>query len=377
MVRQATEARLGRLWDLYVKPTRPTEEPLDRRRRIAHRVLLGLGICVAGMAVVSAGIGAIPIAPTQVLSVVLAWLGLPVAHDVPAQHVAVLEVIRLPRIALGLLVGASLAVAGATMQGLFRNPLADPGLMGVSSGAALAAVAVIVLGQTLAPGALVALGSFALPAAAFAGGIGVTTLIYALGRRGGRVVVATMLLAGIAVNALAGAAIGVLTFISTDIQLRTLTFWTMGSLGGSTFGTIWPALLLMAAALVWMLRLARPLNVYLLGEREARHLGIDTDRLKHRAVLGTAMAVGAAVAVSGIIGFVGLVVPHLLRLMLGPDNRWVLPGSALLGAGLLTLADLAARMVLLPAELPIGLVTSIVGGPFFLWLLVRQRGLYA
>jgi iron complex transport system permease protein len=259
------------------------------------------------------------------------------------------------------------------MQGLFRNPLADPGLIGVSSGAALGAVATIVLAPALSISAGAWTGAFLLPLAAFAGGVIATLVVYRLATSNGQTSVATMLLAGIAINAVAGAGTGMLTFIADDDQLRDLTFWSLGSLGGATWtslAAIAPCVLLCVAATPF---LSRSLNAMLLGESEARHLGIHTETVKRLVILGAALAVGASVAVAGVIGFIGLVVPHLLRLAFGPDHRLLLPGSALFGATLLIGADLLARVIVQPAELPIGIVTALVGGPFFLWLLLRDR----
>jgi iron complex transport system permease protein len=275
--------------------------------------------------------------------------------------------IRLPRVVLGVLVGAGLSVSGAAMQGLFRNPLADPALVGISSGAALGAVVTIVLGTALPDGWAEMAGPFLLPLAAFAGGALATLLVYRLATSGGRTSVATMLLAGVAINAVAGAGTGLMTFLADDDQLRDLMFWTLGSLGGATWTRLAVVAPLILIGVAVTLPLARPLNALLLGEAEAGHLGIDTQRVKRRVITLAALVVGAATAVSGIIGFIGLVVPHLLRLALGPDHRLLLPGSALLGA------DLLARTVVAPAELPIGIVTALVGGPFFLWLLLRDR----
>jgi len=330
--------------------------------------LIVLGVLLLAAVLLNVGIGAVRIPPSQVAAILLGQLG--VALDVPyaPQQEAVLLAIRLPRVLLGVLVGAALAVAGAAMQGLFRNPLADPGLLGVSSGAALAAASVIVLGGTLGVS-----GAWLLPVAAFLGGLLVTLLVYRLATTGGRTAVATMLLAGVAVNALAGSGVGFLTFLADDAQLRDLTFWSLGSLGGVTWRSLAAAAPLMLAAILVLPRFARPLNAFLLGEAEAGHLGVRVEVVKVGTVLLTACAVGAAVSVSGIIGFVGLVVPHLLRLAVGPDHRVLLPGSVLLGASLLLLADLVARTVVAPAELPIGIVTSLVGGPFFLWLLLKFR----
>ena len=284
-----------------------------------------------------------------------------------SQH-AVLFSIRLPRLLLTMIVGSALAVSGAAIQGLFRNPLADPGLIGISSGAALAVALVIVLAGPVGG----AFGLYSLSLAAFAGGFVTCLLIFRFARLTGTFSVTYMLLAGIAINALAGAATGFLMYISDDDQLRMLTFWTMGSLGGA----LWPAVIVVASVVVpstiLLTRNARELNILLLGEDEARHLGVNSERLKHIIILCAALSVGAAVAVSGIIGFVGLVVPHLIRLTIGPDHRLLIPASALLGAILLIVADTLARTLVAPAEMPVGILTSLVGGPFFLWLLVKQ-----
>ncbi|PDS28919.1 FecCD family ABC transporter permease [Rhizobium phaseoli] len=266
--------------------------------------------------------------------------------------------IRLPRTILGFLIGASLAVSGTVMQGLFRNPLADPGLVGVSSGASLGAVAMIVLGSGLAAPLQALLGIYALPAAAF---------------RHGQTSVATMLLAGIALGALTLALTGLLIYMANDQQLRDLTFWSMGSLAGATWTKIaaaGPIILLSFTALPFM---ARGLNAITLGEAAAFHMGIPVQRLKNIAIVGVAAASGASVAVSGGIGFVGIVVPHILRMAIGPDHRFLLPAAALLGGSLLIFADVLARTLVAPAELPIGIITAAVGGPFFLWILLRQR----
>jgi iron complex transport system permease protein len=279
----------------------------------------------------------------------------------------------LPRVVLGVLVGAALAMSGAAMQGLFRNPLADPGLLGVSSGAGLAAVGVIVLGDTLRETLPFLSSLWLLPVASFLGGLCMTLLVYSLATVNGRTLVTTMLLAGVAIGALSGALTGLLTFVADDDQLRDITFWSLGSLGGVTWK---PLLVVTPFLLVPMLvvpRLARALNVFLLGEAEAGHLGIRTERVKLLLIFLTALAVGAAVSVSGVIGFVGLLVPHLLRLVMGPDHRTLLPACLLLGASLLLFADLVARTIVAPAELPIGIVTSLVGSPFFLYLLLQNR----
>lgn len=270
--------------------------------------------------------------------------------------------IRLPRVLFALVTGAALAICGATMQALFRNPLAEPGLVGISLGGALGAVAAIVLGAG---------GFFLTASAAFTGSLAATACAYTLGRRVQGV--AGLLLAGIAINAVCGALIGLLTFMASDAQLRDLTFWNMGSLAGAR----WPILAFLAPWTLfwclWLMRQWRPLNALLLGEREAQHLGFALSRLRRKLILATALVVGPLVAATGGIGFVGLVVPHLVRMALGANHRWLLPACILAGAVALALADWLARIVVVPAELPIGLVTALVGGPFFLWLLARGR----
>ena len=213
-----------------------------------------------------------------------------------------------------------------------------------------------------------------LSASAFAGGLLVTGLVFRLGRRAGQTSVAYMLLAGVALTALSGAVIGLLTYLADDATLRSLTFWNLGSLNGASYARLWPLLLVAAAVALWLPRRARALNALLLGESEARHLGFDVERLKRELVLCTALGVGAAVAAAGMIGFIGLVVPHLVRLLVGPDHRVLLPASLLAGASLLLFSDLLARLLLAPAELPIGIVTALLGAPFFLYLLMRGRG---
>nr|WP_307324450.1 MULTISPECIES: iron chelate uptake ABC transporter family permease subunit [Pseudomonas] len=321
----------------------------------------------------SLALGPVSLPLGDTLRAALRLLGLPLATDASVQQAElILSQIRMPRTLLGLAVGMVLALCGVAMQGLFRNPLADPGLVGVSSGAALGA-AVAIVGGAAFGGLPEAFAPYLLSACAFVGGLLVTALVYRLGRCDGQTNVATMLLAGIALTALAGAAIGLFTYLADDATLRTLTFWNLGSLNGASYARLWPLLLATLAVVLWLPRRARALNALLLGESEARHLGFDVERLKRELVFCTALGVGAAVAAAGLIGFIGLVVPHLMRLLVGPDHRLLLPASALAGASLLLLADLVARLALAPAELPIGIVTALIGAPFFLYLLVRGR----
>jgi iron complex transport system permease protein len=258
------------------------------------------------------------------------------------------------------------------MQGMFRNPLADPGLVGVSSGAALAAVATIALGNRYAAPWIATLGAYALPVSAFCGGIATTAVLVGIVGRQGQLAVGTLLLAGIGLAALNAALMGLIAFASDDRELRDLTLWTLGSLSGASwpkvFGVL-PFAFVLAAVLP---RLIRGLNGLLLGEAEAFHLGVDVERTKRTIVVVTSAAVGAAVAVAGIVGFVGIVVPHMVRQLAGPDHRAVLPASALLGAALVVTADVVARMLMRPAELPLGVVMAIIGAPVFLHMVVRR-----
>ncbi len=338
-----------------------------------YRLFVLLGVMLAVATALSLALGPVSISVQDLAKVLARNLGFAVTST-PALEQAQLIVsqIRLPRALLGLTVGAVLALSGVAMQGLFRNPLADPGLIGVSSGAALGA-AVAIVGGAMLGGMPAAWSPYILSVCAFAGGLTVTALVYRLGRRDGQTHVATMLLAGIALAALAGAAIGLFTYLADDATLRSLIFWNLGSLNGASYARLWPLLLITLAVAVWLPRRAKALNALLLGESEARHLGFAVEKLKRELVFCTALGVGAAVAAAGMIGFIGLVVPHILRLAVGPDHRILLPASALAGASLLLFADLAARLMLAPAELPIGIVTALIGAPFFLYLLLRSR----
>lgn len=336
-------------------------------------LFIALGLLLVLVLWLSLALGPVSLPLGDTMRAALRLLGLPLTADASVQQAElIMAQIRMPRTLLGLTVGMVLALCGVAMQGLFRNPLADPGLVGVSSGAALGA-AVAIVGGAAFGGLPEAFAPYLLSACAFVGGLLVTALVYRLGRRDGQTNVATMLLAGIALTALAGAAIGLFTYLADDATLRTLTFWNLGSLNGASYARLWPLLLATLAVALWLPRRARALNALLLGESEARHLGFDVERLKRELVFCTALGVGAAVAAAGLIGFIGLVVPHLMRLLVGPDHRLLLPASALAGASLLLLADLVARLALAPAELPIGIVTALIGAPFFLYLLVRGR----
>lgn len=344
--------------------------PGDRSTR-ARILIVVLAIIMAGMAFISLHIGAVSLSFAESITALLDFAN---EGSNTRAHIILWD-IRIPRTLLGLLVGSSLAMAGTTMQGLFRNPLADPGLVGVSGGASLAAVSAIVLAPSLLAGIIDPDHPFLLPAAAFFGSFVTTYLLYRIATRQGQTSVATMLLAGIAIGALTAAMVGMLTFISDDQQLRDLTFWNMGSLGGATWPKILAALPFMLLAYLVSPFLARGLNALVLGEADAMYMGIPVQPLKRTIIVVVALSVGASVAVSGAIGFVGIVVPHVLRLVIGPDHRFLLPASGLLGAILLVGADMISRTIVAPTELPIGIITAAMGAPFFLWLLLRQRSI--
>lgn len=340
--------------------------------RWAPRTVLTLGgLLLATAFAVGSARGAYSISLPQLFDV-LAGLLSSGAHTSP-EHLVFVN-IRLPRLLLGIAAGAGLGMAGALLQGLFRNPLADPGLIGISSGAALAAAATIVAGSLWLPMLPRTLGSWTLVLMAFSGGLVATVMIYALAQADGGTRMGLMLLAGVAVNALAGAGLGFLSFLATDEQLRNIQFWLLGSLGGARWSAVILVFAIVSVAVGLGLMRAGALNAIALGEGQAALLGVEVEREKRWIVLICALAVGAVTATTGIIGFVGLIAPHWVRLVAGPDHRVVLPASALLGAALVLAADVVARTMMQPAELPLGVLTAFIGVPLFLAMLRRFKG---
>jgi iron complex transport system permease protein len=325
-------------------------------------IALGLGLALSIL--LNLMLGAVPVPAAQVSAALIP------GFDADPAAAMVVRDIRLPRLLAALAVGAALAVSGAALQALFRNPLADPGLLGVSTGAALGAALWLVAGAGLAAAVGPALAPFGLPLASFAGALAAIGLVIGLGSRAGPSATILMLLVGIGVNALGGAVIGLITYISTDAQLRALSVWLLGTLAQVEWVVLGPALAIVSLTAIGLLRTARLLDLLALGEDGARHLGVDVPRLRLLLAVQTAMAVGAAVSVAGIIGFVGLVVPHMLRLLVGPGHRSLLPLVAMGGALAVSIADLLARLVALPAEVPVGVVMACVGAPAFLWVLL-------
>ncbi|MFF4239099.1 FecCD family ABC transporter permease [Actinomadura geliboluensis] len=339
-----------------------------RPARLRGTLLIG-GLAAALVAAVIAGasLGQVNIPPAEVLGSLAHRLGLDIGPTPSGpQADNALWVVRFPRVALAVVTGAALGCGGAMMQGVFGNPLAEPGVIGVSSGAATGAAAVIVFGLT-------AFGGWTVVLAAFAGGLATTLLVYAVSRAGGRTEVVTLLLTGIAVNAVTSAALGLLMFASGNDALRAITSWQLGSLASAT----WPAVAAVApcaaAGIAVACACARRLDVLALGERSARQLGVDVERLRFTGIAVIALTTSAAVAFSGIIAFIGLVVPHLVRMAAGPGHRVLIPASALGGAVLVVAADAVARTSIAYQELPLGVLTALVGGPFFFWLLRRTR----
>jgi iron complex transport system permease protein len=335
--------------------------------RISPTLLFpALAVALVLAMVLSVGIGAVSIAPQQVVAIIFNHLGIHLDVAYTQQQDSVVWSIRLPRVVLAVLVGSGLAVSGAALQGMFRNPLADPGLIGVSSGAALGAVIALGLG-------IAWFGIATTPLFAFAGGVATAVIGYGLARHDGRTEVVTLVLAGIALNTIAGAGTSIVTFIANDAQLRAIIFWSMGSLGSATWENVAAASPFVLIGLAASLRWGHPLNLMVLGEREARHLGVDTERVRISVIILTALMTGATVAVAGIIAFVGLIVPHVVRLVAGPNHRILLPASALGGALLIVIADLVARTIISPLELPLGVLTALIGGPFLLILMLHTR----
>ncbi len=280
--------------------------------------------------------------------------------------------IRLPRVILCAFVGAALSVSGALMQALFRNPIVEPGLVGTSSGAAFGAAFVFVMGKTLAGPLADFIGPFMLPLFAFAGGLLATLIVYRLSNVFGKTNVNTLLLAGIAVNALANGGTGFFSYVARDPQARSITFWNLGTLSGADWDGVYLVGISTTLGILLALRFSKSLNALLLGETEASYLGINTERMKVQLIILNTFIVAMATSIVGVIGFLGLIVPHLLRIMKSSDNRFLIIGSAMLGAILLNFADMFARIIVAPSEFPIGIITAFVGAPVFLFLLIRN-----
>ncbi|CRK51024.1 Hemin ABC transporter permease protein [Rhodococcus sp. RD6.2] len=344
----------------------PVESGESRRPRPAV-VLTALALGLLVLALVSACVGQVPTSPAEVLGSIAHRIGLDIgpmpAH--PVGEVTLWEV-RFPRVILAIVVGAGLACAGALLQGVFANPLAEPGVIGVSAGAAVGACAVILTGGAFVAGTAVA-------AAAFATGLATTILVYLLARSEGRTEVVTLVLTGVAINAFAGGLIAFFTFVADPAARDQIVFWQLGSLNGATWQAVAVVTPMAVVGIAATMLIAHRLDLLALGESAAAHLGVNVERLRQIAVLIVALLVSASVAFTGIILFVGLVVPHLMRMIVGPGHRILIPASVLCGAIVLLAADLGARTLVPNADLPLGMLTSLIGGPFFFWMLRRTR----
>lgn len=336
-------------------------------------VITGLSVLLALTVLFSLTIGAVSVPVKDVVIVLLQKIGLFTHVQVDSMHEVVLSTIRFPRVFMTVMIGAALGVSGAALQGLFRNPLVESSLIGVSGGAASGVVLVIVFGGSLFLSTDTFVYNSVIPLTAFAGGVLATFLVLRLSNQSGKTNIAVLVLVGVAINALAGSVIGLSVFYADENQLRTFTFWTLGDLGGATPGKLVIALPLLVASIVALLFHSNILNVVALGEAEAYHMGVDIERTKRRIVFFSALAVGVSVSLAGIIGFIGLVIPHLIRVLFNSDNRLVLPASVIGGAWLLILADVVARTIVAPAELPIGVMTGLIGAPFFIVLLMKAK----
>ncbi len=339
--------------------------------------LLGAVIIVG---IFSLTVGAMDLSVKQVIAILyhkISETGTAVSDIFTKAQEIVVWNIRFTRILLAVIVGCGLGMAGAAMQGVFRNPLADPGIIGVSGGGAIGAIMMIVLGARLLPAEVVQRYSlYAVPVAAMIGAVLMTWLIYSFSLRRGQVDLISMILVGIAINALGAAFIGLLTFIATAEELQTMTFWGLGSLGRANWRLMLPAFVFILLPSLFIPGYARALNALSLGEQDAQHLGINVGRVKRNLIVLSASVVGATVALCGTIGFIALVAPHIVRTAIGPDHRYQMVGAGLLGALLLLLADMGARTVAAPAELPIGILTALFGAPVFLMLIFKRRNAY-
>ena len=325
-----------------------------------------LPICV----IIATSLGAFKIEFKQCVNIIINLFGAENYSEFTIPQYNVLLNIRLPRVLLSMMIGAALAVSGAGLQGLFRNPLADPGLIGISAGAMLAASIAIILGLQFTNGFL---GYYSISFATFLGAITTTIIVFRLSKSDKSTNIATMLLAGIAINALAGAVTGFIIYLSNDDQLRDITFWSLGSLGGADWEKIIALIPLTILPIIMIARLSKKLDVFALGESEAICLGVNVNTMKRKLIIWVTITVGSCVAISGMIGFIGLLIPHITRLLVGPKHRNLIWISAILGALVLSVADLLCRLIVAPAELPIGILTAILGTPLFLMLLIQQK----
>ena len=336
-------------------------------------IYITLAIVLAGLGILSLKVGAVDITYEQIFK----WIGDAIMHHEPDRSESIYRgvffQIRLPRTLLCILVGMTLSVSGALMQSIFRNPIVEPGLVGTSAGAALGAAFVFVFGNIAFFNHTGLSGDILLPLCAFVGGWCATMIVYRLSVSLGKVSVSTMLLAGMSINALASAGTGFLSYIARDPQARSITFWNLGTFAGADWRAVMVVSIVSIPVLLIIMSYARHLNLLQLGDTEAQYLGVDTERVKRRLIFLNTLMVAAATSMVGVIAFIGLLVPHLLRLLRGSDNRYVITGSALLGGIVMIAADMVSRIIIAPAEMPIGIISAFIGAPLFLWMLLQNR----
>jgi iron complex transport system permease protein len=344
------------------------------QNRISYSVIYaGLVVLLLITITVAIRIGAVDLTYSKIVQYLLNSIGYNTESITDPIEEGLFLHIRLPRVLLCIVVGAALSVSGTLMQALFRNPIVEPGLIGTSSGAALGAASIFVLGKHFSSLSNTYVASVILPGAAFAGGLMATLAVYYIASSKNRINVSTMILAGIAINAIAASGTGYLSYIARDPQARSITFWNLGTLSGSNWNSFFLVCIITLLAVLIALRFSKSLNAIMLGESEALYLGVNPERLKMGVILLNTLMVAVATSMVGVIGFIGLVVPHLLRMLKTADNRYLIIGSSLLGASLLTIADMMARIIIAPAELPIGIITALIGAPVFIWMLTRQN----
>lgn len=336
-------------------------------------IIMGLSVCLLVTVLCSLSIGAVSIPLKDVVIILFHKLGLFTSTKIDTTHEIVLSSIRIPRIVMTVLIGSALGISGAALQGLFRNPLVEPSLIGVSGGSAAGVVMVIVFGATWGLSTSGLFYNSLLPLVAFGGGLIATFLVLKFSTQMGKTNIAVLVLVGVAINAFAGAVIGLSIFYADENQLRTFTFWTLGDLGGASWDKLFFAAPLLIFSSAGLLLFSPALNAFALGEAEAYHMGVNIERTKRTIIFLSALGVGVSVSLAGMIGFVGLVIPHLIRVLFSSDNRLVLPASILGGSWLLIISDVVARTVVSPAELPIGVVTALIGSPFFIGLLLKAK----
>ena len=337
------------------------------------RMLWMLGPILLACVIFAACTGALPISASELWQIVAFKIGWTTEMQVEEQKSIVFWIIRLPRVCLAVLIGAALGIAGASLQGLFRNPIADATLIGVTSGASLFAVFVIMLNVKYFGMLNELAGAYSISFVSFLGAACTTFLVYQLSKITGEGGITTLLLCGIAINAFVGAMTGLMTYLADDAQLRSITFWNLGSLGGANWTSVMVVGPFVAVSLFFMPYLSKALNLLVLGESQAASLGVNMKSLKQKVIILATLGVGASVAVAGTIGFVGLVVPPIIRTLFGPDHRTLIIGSALAGGIVLTLADTLSRTIVAPSELPIGILTAMLGTPFFIYILWEQK----